>query len=1064
MSRFALRFPYFIIVLCLITCVVGSTSVARMPVDLFPPIRIPVVVVATFFSGMPPEQIETDITGRFERFFTLASGVDHIESRSLPGVSLIKIYFQPGFDADSAVTSIANLALADLRKLPPGTLPPVVLKFDASSLPVCLVTLKGAGLNEARLRDLGQYDVRNQIANVPGASVPQPFGGRYRQIMVYVDPLKLQVHQLSVMDVVRAVNEANLILPAGDVKIGRYDYNLYANSQINAMDDVDRIPLKTVGNASVLVADVGKAEDAAQIQNNIVRVDGQPSVYLPVLKQGGDANTIAVVDGIRRGVKNLLDVPKQLIASVVFDQSQFVRNAIENLIHEGVIGLALTGMMILVFLGSLRATAAVFLSIPLSALAAFIALSFGGGTINTMILGGLALAFSRLIDNSVVVLENIFRHMEMGEPPAVAAERGGAEVQLPVLAATLTTAIVFFPVIFLYGVSRFLFTALALAVVLSLVASYFVAMTVVPLFCARWIKAHQIEAHEIEVQEILPDDSPAHTTLTLPPPPRGMAGWGRRFNQRFNHLFTRMLDRYEKTLASALLRPAATVVGITGIFILSLGLYPLIGKAYFPRTDPSQFVINLKAPAGTRLEITNELVAKVEQIVRDVVPRKELKILVSNIGTTPGFSSIYTPNSGPHTAFVQVGLEEDHTLSSFAYMDRVRGRLSKQLPELSAYFQTGGLVDAVLNLGLPAPIDVQVSGTNMSAAHQVASRISSESRALPEVSDVLLPQDIDYPALQLNIDRERASELGLSEKEVVGNVITALTSNAMIAPSYWVDPKSGNDYMLTVQYPENYIHTLTDLQAMPLRSSNAALTAQLNTVSSLTHIESPTEVDHYQLRREMDVYVSPKGEDLSGVSRGIEHIIQGIKMPEGVRVKIRGSVQAMNASFAAFGFGLILATLLVYLVLVAQFKSFLDPLLILLAIPTGLTGALLTLFLTGTTLNVMSLMGVVMMVGIVVSNSILIVEFTNRLRAQNHGLREAVSLACRVRLRPVLMTSLATLIGLIPLALKLGTGAEAYAPLARAIIGGLAVSVVLTVFIVPAAYYLVHRREERHAA
>ena len=1064
MSRFALRFPYFIIVLCLITCVVGSTSVARMPVDLFPPIRIPVVVVATFFSGMPPEQIETDITGRFERFFTLASGVDHIESRSLPGVSLIKIYFQPGFDADSAVTSIANLAVADLRKLPPGTLPPVVLKFDASSLPVCLVTLKGAGLNEARLRDLGQYDVRNQIANVPGASVPQPFGGRYRQIMVYVDPLKLQAHQLSVMDVVRAVNEANLILPAGDVKIGSYDYNLYANSQINAMDDIDRVPLKTVGNASVLVADVGKAEDAAQIQYNIVRVDGQPSVYLPVLKQGGDANTIAVVDGIRRGVENLLDVPKQLIASVVFDQSQFVRNAIENLIHEGVIGLALTGIMILVFLGSLRATAAVFLSIPLSALAAFIALSLGGSTINTMILGGLALAFSRLIDNSVVVLENIFRHMEMGEPPEVAAERGGAEVQLPVLAATLTTAIVFFPVIFLYGVSRFLFTALALAVVLSLVASYFVAMTVVPLFCARWIKAHQVEAHEIEVQDILPDDSSAHTTLTLPPPPQGMAGWGRRFNQRFNRLFTRMLDRYQSALASALLRPAATVVGITGIFILSLGLYPLIGKAYFPRTDPSQFVINLKAPAGTRLEITNQLIAKVEQIARDVVPRKELKILVSNIGTTPGFSSIYTPNSGPHTAFVQVGLEEDHTRSSFAYMDEVRWRLSKQLPELSAYFQTGGLVDAVLNLGLPAPIDVQVSGTNMRAAHEVAMRISREARALPEVSDVLLPQDIDYPALRLNIDRERASELGLSEKEVVGNVITALTSNAMIAPSYWVDPKSGNDYLLTVQYPEGYIHNLTDLQAMPLRSPNAAFTSQLNTVSTFTHIESPTEVDHYQLRREMDVYVSPKGEDLSSVLRGVEHIVQAIKMPEGVRVKIRGSVQAMNASFAAFGFGLILATLLVYLILVAQFKSFLDPLLILLAIPTGLTGALLTLYLTGTTLNVMSLMGVVMMVGIVVSNSILIVEFTNRLRAQNHGLREAVSLACRVRLRPVLMTSLATLIGLVPLALKLGTGAEAYAPLARAIIGGLAVSVVLTVFIVPAAYYLVHRGEERHPA
>ena len=437
MSRFAIRFPYLIIVICLITCVVGVTSLVRMPVDLFPPIKIPVVVVATFFNGMPPEQVETDITGRFERFFTLASGVDHIESRSLPGVSLIKIYFQPGFNADSAVTSIANLALADLRKLPPGTLPPVVLKFDASSLPVCLVTLKGEGLNEAKLRDLGQYDVRNQIANVAGASVPQPFGGKYRQIMVYVDPLKLEAHQLSVMDVVRSINDANLILPAGDVKIGPYDYNLYANSQLRDIKDIDRLPLKTVGNASVLVSDVGQTVDGSQIQNNIVRVDGQPSVYLPVLKQGGDANTISVVDGIKDGVAHLLDVPKQLVTKVVFDQSVFVRNAIENLIHEGAIGLVLTGVMILVFLGSMRATVAVFLSIPLSALAAFIALGMGDNTINAMVLGGLALAFSRLIDNSVVVLENIFRHIEMGETPEVAAERGGREVALPVLAMKL---------------------------------------------------------------------------------------------------------------------------------------------------------------------------------------------------------------------------------------------------------------------------------------------------------------------------------------------------------------------------------------------------------------------------------------------------------------------------------------------------------------------------------------------------------------------------------------------------------------------------------------------------
>jgi multidrug efflux pump subunit AcrB len=424
---------------------------------------------------MPPEQIENDITGQFERMFTLAGGIDHMESRSLTGVSLIKVYFQPGSNPDSDVTSIANLSMATLRYLPTGTLPPVVMKFDASSLPVCLVTLKGRNLSEAQLRDLGQFTIRNQMAGIPGASVPPAFGGRYRQIMVYVDPLKLEAHQLSVMDVVRTVNEANLILPAGDVKIGPLDYSVYANSQINSMQDVNLVPLKTVGEASVLVGDIGEARDAAQIQYNKVRINGQPSVYIPVVKQGGDANTIAVVNGVKNVVAHLLDVPKRLITEVVFDQSVFVRTAIETLLREGGLGLVLTGLMILVFLGSLRATVAVFLSIPLSALAAFIALDLGGNTINAMILGGLALAFSRLIDNSVVVLENIFRHLEMGEPPEVAAERGGQEVSLPVLAATLTTIVVFFPVTFLYGVSRFLFTALALSVVFSLLASYVVA-------------------------------------------------------------------------------------------------------------------------------------------------------------------------------------------------------------------------------------------------------------------------------------------------------------------------------------------------------------------------------------------------------------------------------------------------------------------------------------------------------------------------------------------------------------------------------------------------------------
>jgi multidrug efflux pump subunit AcrB len=1041
MSGFSIKYPFFIIVACLMVAIVGVVTLVRMPVDLFPPINIPVVVVATFYSGMPPQQIETDITNPFERFFTLGSGIDHIESRSLPGVSLIKIYFQAGTNADADLSTISNLAMADLRRLPPGTLPPVVLKFDASSLPVCLITLKGQGLNETQLRDLGQYTVRNQIANVPGASVPQPFGGRYRQIMVYVDPLKLDAHELSVMDVVRTVNQSNLILPAGDVKIGPYDYNLYTNSQVPTATAIDDMPLKTVGQASVLVRDVGKALDAQAIQTNIVRVDGQRSVYLPILKQGGDTNTIAVVDGIKEAISNLVDIPKQLIAKVVFDQSVFVRMAIENLLHEGAIGLVLTGLMILLFLGSMRATAAVFLSIPLSALAAFLALSVSGGTVNTMVLGGLALAFSRLIDNSVVVLENIFRHLEMGESPEVAAQKGGQEVSLAVLAATITTAIVFFPVVFLYGVSRFLFVALAMAVVLSLAASYVVAMTVVPLFCAKLIHKHEAD------EEV------------------GEGAIGARFGivaKKFNVYFERMLAGYDRTLAKTLLRPVAATLGLAGVSILCLTLYPLMGVAFFPRTDPGQFVVNIKAPSGTRVELSEQYIKQVEGIVREIVPPNELGMIVSNIGITTDFSAIYTPNSAPHTGFVQVSLKEDHKVGSYEYMAKVRRKVGQELPQLSTYFQSGGLVDAVLNMGMPAPIDIQVSGSSLKQAYATATDIAGRARALSGVSDVLIPQDIDYPALRLDVDREKASLVGLNQQEVVDNIITALTSNGMIAPDYWIDPKSGNPYMLTVQYPEDAIKTMSDLRQIPLRGPGIKVPTTLDTVVNVENIQSPTEVDHYQLFRVIDVYVSPKTEDLGKVAGQLEKIVKGTKLPEGVRVNLRGSVQGMRSSFKSFGIGLILAIILVYLVLVAQFASFLDPFIILLAIPPGLAGVLLFLLATGTTLNVMSLMGVVMMAGIVVSNSILIVEFARNLNREGKPVREAVSIASRLRLRPVLMTSLATLLGLIPMAMKLGTGAEAYAPLARAIIGGLLVSVVVTVYLVPAAYLWFHSKEENH--
>jgi multidrug efflux pump subunit AcrB len=1069
MPRFALKYPYFIVMICLVVALIGTFTVLQMPVDLFPPIQMPVVVVATFYNGMPPQQIESDITNTFERFFTLAANVDHSESRSLTGVSLVKIYFKPGTDPNVAVSNIANLAMADLRRLPPGTLPPVVLGMDASTQPVCLVTLKGQGLNETSLKDLAQFQVRNQISNVQGASVPQPYGGTYRQIQIYVDPLKLEARNLSLNDVVKSVNSSNLILPAGDVRIGSKDFNIYANSQFPDANSMNEMPLKTVGNSSVLVGDVGKAVDAGALQYNIVRIDGQRSVYVPIFKQGGNSNTITIVDGVKAAIKKLVDIPESLKTAVVFDQSVFVKLAISNVVREATIGLVLTGLMILIFLGSPRATVAVLLAVPLSMLVCLFITNLTGGSINTMLLGGLALVFSRLIDNGVIVLENIFRHMEEGETPLEASARGGNEVSMAVLAATFTTSIVFFPVTFFHGVSKYIFTPLALGVVLSIFASFFFAMTVVPLYCAKFINVH--------------DEEGDHANRKF--------GWWARFDRAFNAKFQTMLDWYERWARRSMERPGLTAAAILGgVAVVLLITYPFMGRAYFPRTDPGQFIINVRMPSGTRLEVSNDYIARVENIIRSEVKPSDLDMVVSNIGVYPDLSAIYTTNASMDTAFVQTSLKQDHSVGSYEYMRRVQTRISREMPELSAYYQAGGLVDAVINQGLPAPVDIQVRSQNMEKSYELARQLAQKLQQLPTVRNVYIPQSINYPGLALNIDRQRASLVGLTAREVVDDVITALTSSGMVAPSYWIDPRSGNNYLVTVQYANRWINhmSMEDLRNIPLRGTrppgfspmeeagqaspmNASLArasgrsgyVTLGSIADIEQINTPTEVDHNQIRRVIDVYVSPKKEALQKIGAQVDDLLARTPHDRNTALNVRGAVVSMNQSFKDFGLGLIIAIALVYLILMAQFASFIDPFIILMAIPPGLAGVVLILVLTGSTLNIMSLMGVIMMAGIVVSNSILIVEFTNTLHRHGTPLLEASVRACKVRLRPILMTSLATLLGMIPMALGLEAGSEQYAPLARAIIGGLAVSVVVTMFLVPAVYLVIHRRRERNS-
>jgi hydrophobic/amphiphilic exporter-1 (mainly G- bacteria), HAE1 family len=1048
MSTFSIRNPYFIIVVCLVVAVLGLVSIAGMPVDLFPTINLPQVVVATFYSGMPPQDIEANITAPLERFFTLASGIDHMESHSILGVSMIRVFFQPNTSADADVTELSNLALADLKRLPPGTLPPVVLKSDASSLPVCLVAVSGKGLNETQLHDFAQFAIRNQIVTVPGVSIPATFGGKYRQIMVRVDPYKLLSRGLSVMDVVHAVNDQNLILPAGDVTLGPFDYYLYSNSLVDNMSQLNDIPLKSEGDSWVRVSDVGKAEDSNATQYNIVRVAGQKSSYIPILKQGGDTNTIQVVDGVSKLLGHLYDIPKEMKADLLFDQSVFVKEAINTVMHEGLIGLALTSIMILLFLGNLRATTAVLLSIPLSILATFVILKLGNATINTMILGGLALALSRVIDNSVISIENIYRHLEMGELPVVAAQAGASEVTLAVLAATLVDVVDFFPVTLLYGVSKFLFSALALSFCISLIMSFFVAMTVIPLFCSRFLKAvpHGHGQH--------PADAGDH---------RGKPSWGARFNTGFNQGFNWILDRYEKLVRSATVRPLITVAALMGIFVLSMGLFPFLGLSFFPRSDAGQFTINLKAPTGSRIELTNEYAARVEALIRKTIAPDDFRTIVSNLGVVNDLSSLYTTNSGSYAATIQTQLTDDHKISSYEYMNRVQEAIRQQYPELRTFVQSGSMVDAVLNTGMPAPIDVQVTSPDLPGDFRFAQQLAARISHLDNVGQVYIPQDMDYPALRMEVDRVHAAELGLTQKDIVDNVITALNSNAMIAPNYWSDKKTGNNYFLTVQYYETgaaSIHTPLDLKNIPLRSPKLDRPTTLDSVVKLVSLQSPTEVDHYQIQRTADIYVTTRSEDLGKVTNAIQAIVKSVPHPDNMRVNFRGMVLGMQQSFRSFAIGFTLSFLLLYLILVAQFRSFIDPVLIMLAIPMGFAGVMVMLFLTGTTLNVMSLMGVLMLIGIAGSNSILIVDFAHRLREEGLSVKDAVITSCRVRLRPILMTSLATIIGMIPMALKLGTGAEQYAPMAQAIIGGLSASVLLTIFIVPAAYILIYQRRD----
>jgi multidrug efflux pump subunit AcrB len=1091
MIRAALHNPYAVVAISLIVVILGVVSFQNMVVDIFPEINLPVVAVATFYKGMGPSEIEGAITLRLEQLYLQASYVEHIESRSLSGVSLIKIYFHPSYDVNAGLAEITSLTYSALRYLPQGVFPPIIIKFGAASLPIGTLTVSSETMGEKEVRDLAQrsllpqvalsekevrdlayYGVRPQLANVPGVFVAPSFGGTVRQITVFLDRERMLARGLSTNEVVSAVNAQSLLLPAGNVKIGEFDYNVYTNSLIKIVEQMNEIPIKVVNGVPVVLKDVGRAADSTMIQSNVVRINSRRAVYLPIMKQAG-ANTIQVIDGIKETLHKLLGLPKDLVVKLIFDQSLYIRQAIQTLEDEGLLGGGLACLMVFLFLGSLRYTFIIALAIPISILAAFVLLYFTGHTVNVMTLGGLALVIGTLLDNNIVVLENVHRHLGMGKPPGQAAGDGVSEVALPMFVSTVSILIVYLPIVFFTGIIKFLFVPLALAVAYAMVASYAASMTVAPVAMAALIKrdAHSSgEGH---------DDS----------------------SRLFDRLFGSVVDGYLHTLRWCLRHKAFVVLSVTAIFVASLFMAPRLATEFFPKVDAGQFILNIAAPEGTRVENTEAIVGQVEDVLRQEIPADQLDQVVANIGLPHGWMVLFTPVNGPHQAFLLVSLTRDHTLRTEDLIVRLRTRLATTFPGLKFSFQSGGIVSDVINFGLPAPIDIKVSGPNLSEVAEAAARIQEVAAQVPGTADVQVRQGMHYPELHLEVNRAKSAYLGLNEQRVVMDLVTGLSSNMTLNPGYWIDPKSNNAYFVVAQYPEQTLIRFEDFLNTPLvgtrvdqpavasavtasgRGSSLALQQTpfperptlpqapvggapvlLRDLVEVSRQTGPETVDHYNLQRTMDVLVSVPGNDLGRVASQVEEALSKVKLSKDVKVMFKGEVDGMRAALRGFSGVLPLAILLIYLVMVGLFRSYLDPLIILFAVPLGFIGVIWTLLLTNTSVNVESLIGTLMMIGIVVANGVLLVDFANRMIQGGMNVEEAVAAAGRLRIRPILMTSLATILGLAPMALGIGEGSEANMPLARAVIGGLLVSTFMTLLLIPVLHTLARGRSANQVA
>ena len=1042
--RLALRRPYTFVVMAMLIVILGVVTIARMPTDIFPTIDIPVISVIWNYAGLPPREMEGRITSSFERSLTTTvNDIEHIESQTLTGVSVIKIFLHPTAKIEAATAEVTAISQTFLRQLPPGATPPLIIRYSASNVPILQAALESDELSEQQIFDLTANFLRAGLATVQGAQIPWPYGGRQREVVVDIDLRRLNGWGLSPADVTAAINAQNLVLPTGTAKIGTVEYPILLNSSPVAVHDIGALPVKTVNGTVIYLRDVANVRDGFQPQTSVVHANGQRAVLLSILKSGA-ASTLDIVARVRAALPRVLaTLPPSLKATLLFDQSVFVRAAVDGVVREAAIAAALTALMILLFLGSWRSTVIVVVSIPLSILASVIVLNWLGQTLNLMTLGGMALAVGILVDDATVEIENIHRNLAQQKPLVTAILDGARQIAVPAFVSTLAICIVFVPVVFISGAARFLFVPLAMAVVFAMLSSYLLSRTLVPTMC-RYLLAG--EAHGGE---------------------HGRGAWS-RFHAAFERWFARLRARYGTALAFVLSHRVAAATTFALFTAASFSLFPLLGNDFFPRVDAGLIRLHVRGPAGTRIEQTEPLFARIErQVIRRVIPADEIDTVIDNLGVpmsainlSLGDGSLISPADGE----ILIALKHDHHPTA-RYVTAIRRELHERFPEVTAFFLAPDMTTQVLNFGLSAPIDVQLTGpaatqqANIALARELRERIA----AIPVAVDVHLQQVPDGPELRIAVDRTRASNVGLTQKDVASDVLVALSSSAQVSPGYWLDTTKGVQYLVAVQTPQYQIDSTDALLGTPLTTPGRQTPQLLSNVATVSRGLGPVNVTHYDAANTYDVLASVEGIDLGSVASRVDDAINAIrgKLPRGTTVEVRGQAQSMRSSFRGLAFGLVFAVVLVYLLMVVNFQSWLDPFVILMALPGALSGIIWMLLVSRTTLSVPALMGAIMSVGVATANSILLVTFANDQRRLGFDSTRAALAAGMTRLRPVIMTALAMIIGMLPMSLGLGEGGEQNAPLGRAVIGGLLFATVATLFFVPIMYSVLRRRPPR---